>query len=369
MKNRIKISLAALAVGALALSACSSDAGGGSDENVSEGGDLVINGQLIATAEQYEAAQAEGAITFYTGASEVSEQEVANLFTEETGLQVEIIRLAPNKLNERILSEQAANQLSADIIRISGEDLISGIAEAGSFTTVELQSDVADGLFDEAVFEDGLYYSSYDRLYSFGYNNQVIDEADAPQNWADLLDPKWAGQSAIVQVGAGGSTAALTRFQLDVLGEDWLRDYAANDPRIFDSSAALTDALARGEVSVGTIPVATAYSAILDGAPITIAVPEEGAAAYPFYVGVTESASSPNAATIFLNWLLADTAQEQAASMGDYPVRDGMPATTIGDIELPPAGSDFAYRVDIETSLTNLKPDADLWTEIFGYTG
>lgn len=367
MKNRKRTILAGIAVGALALTGCGD--GAGTETQTNEAGDLIVGDQVIATAEMYEAAQAEGPIVFYTGASEVSEQQVAELFAEETGLQVEIIRLPPNRLYERILSEQSANQLGADVIRISGEDLIAGIAEADVFAPVDLQTDIAEGLFEEAVFEEGLYYSSYDRIYSFGYNNQVVDEADAPEDWADLLDPKWRGQSAIVQVGAGGSTAALTRFQIDVLGEDYLREYAENDPRIFDSSAALNDALARGEVAVGTIPVATAYSAVLEGAPITIATPSEGAAAYPFYIGQTTSSSSPNAAEIFTNWLLANSAQEQAASMGDYPVRDGISNPSIGDIELPPAGSDFVYRATIEESLDNLESDAELWTEIFGYTG
>ncbi|HIY66963.1 MAG TPA: extracellular solute-binding protein [Candidatus Agrococcus pullicola] len=366
MKNRKRTLLAGVAVGALALTGCGDAA---TDTTTNEGGDLVVGDQIIATAEAYEAAQGEAPITFYTGASEVSEQQVADLFAEETGLEVDIIRLPPNRLNERILSEQAAGQLGADVIRISGEDLIEGIADADVFVPVDLQDDISQGLFEEAVFEDGLYYSSYDRIYSFGYNNQVVDEADAPEDWADLLDPKWSGQSAIVQVGAGGSTAALTRFQIDVLGEDYLEEYAANNPRIFDSSAALNDALARGEVAVGTIPVATAYSAVLDGAPISIATPVEGAPAYPFYIGQTGSSSSPNAAEIFMNWMLATSAQEQAASMGDYPVRDGISNPSIGDIELPPADSEFVYRATIEESLDNLESDAELWTEIFGYTG
>lgn len=371
MHKSMKVALAGAAIATLALTGCS---GGGAQPDASapapaEGEALVIGGQEIASAEVYAAAQEEDAIVFYTGGSEVSERQAADAFTEATGIEVEIVRLAPNKLNERILAEQPAGQLAADVIRISGEDLIAGIAEAGTFTPVELSDDISGGLIPEASYEDGLYYSSFDRVYSFGYNNQVIDEANAPENWEDLLDPQYAGQVGIVQVGAGGSTAALTRFQLDVLGEQWLRDFAATNPRIFDSSAALTDALARGEIAVGPMPIATAYSATLDGAPITIATPEEGAAAYPFYLGLTESSGSPNAATVFINWLLSTDGQTLAAELGDYPVLTDAPNPTIGDIELPEAGSDFVFRSTLEESLDNLESDAALWTEIFGYTG
>lgn len=365
-KSMSRRKFAGAAVAAVALAGCSR--GGGADLPDS-GEDLVIEGQLIATADVYEAARDEDPIVFYTGGSEVSEQQAAEAFKEATGLDVEIVRLAPNKLNERILAEQASGQLTADVVRISGEDLISGISEADTFTPVELSDDISGSLIPGASYEDGLYYSSFDRIYSFGYNNQVVEEADAPVNWGDLLDPKWSGKSGTVQVGAGGSTAALTRFQLDRLGDDWMSDFAANDPRIFDSSAALTDSLARGEIVIGPMPIATAYSAMLEGAPITIATPEEGAAAYPFYLGVTESAGSPNAAEVFVNWSLSIQGQTLAAELGDYPVLEDAPDPTIGDVELPAADSDFVFRSTLEESLENLESDADRWAEIFGYTG
>ncbi|WP_167133348.1 ABC transporter substrate-binding protein [Paramicrobacterium chengjingii] len=368
MRKRTTTALATLAAAGLMLAGCSGGAGDGSAET-NENGDLVINGEIIAPAEVYEAAKSEGSIVFYTGASEQSESDVTDAFTEATGIDVEIVRLAPNKLSERVLSERAAKKLGADVIRTSGEDLVAGFADAGVFEPVELTDDISSALIPEATYDDGLYYSSFDRIYSFGYNNQVVSEEDAPKNWNDLLDSEFAGKSGIVQVGAGGSTAALTRFQLDALGQDWLEDYAANDPRIFDSSASLTDSLARGEISVGAIPVATAYSASLDGAPITIATPEEGAAAYPFYLGMSASTEKTNAVTVFVNWLLSADGQKLAASMGDYPVHTDMPSPTIGDVELPAADSDFMHRASLEESLDNLEADAELWMDIFGYTG
>lgn len=360
--------IAIIAAAGMALTACGSD-NDGADENVEEGEDLVINDQVIASSDLYAAAKEEGPVVLYTGASEVSERQAADLYTEQTGLEVEIIRLAPNKLHERVLSEHSAGQLGADLIRTSGDDLIASYNNEGIFEAVELSEDISAPLFEAAVHEDGKFYTSYDRIYSFGYNHEVVSDEDAPANWADLLDEQWSGNSGIVQVGAGGSTAALTRFQLEVLGEDWLIDYAANDPRIFDSSANLTDALARGEIAVGTIPVATAYSATLEGAPITIATPEEGAVLYPFFIGMSESSRNPAAAEVYLNWLLSESAQEQATELGDYSVLEGMPNPTIGDVELPPADSDQAYRITVEDSLSNLEADAQLWTEIFGYTG
>lgn len=361
-----------LALAALLLSGTLAGCGaGGTDGSVdlAENGDLVIGSELVADADLIEAAKEEGSLVFYTGASEQSEGQVAEAFTEDTGIDVEIVRLAPNKLSERILSEQAAGELGADLIRTSGEDLISSIADSGALEEHPLTPDITGAIDPAAVYDDGTYYSSFDRIYSFGYNNQVIKEAEAPQNWADLLDEKYKGQNGVVQVGAGGSTAALTRFQFDRLGTDWMEQFAATDPRVFDSSASVTDALARGEIGIASIPIATAYSAMEEGAPITVAIPDEGAAAYPFYLGLAADAEHPNAAKVFMNWLMSASGQELAASIGDYPVHKDMPNPSIGEIELPAADSDFVYRSTIEESLKNLEPDAKQWTQIFGYTG
>lgn len=359
---------AALAIFGLTLAGCSG-ATGSAGSGATVGEDLVVDGELIATADALDAAREEGTLVFYTGASEVSEKEVTDAFTELTGIPVEIVRLAPNKLQERVLSENAAGKLGADLIRISGEDLIVALADEGVFQRTELTDDISGALIDGATFDDGLYYNSFDRVYSFGYNNQVLSDEEAPKDWADLADPAYAGQFGLVQVGAGGSTAALTRFQTDRLGEGWLEDIAANDPRIFDSSANLTDALARGEIAVGAVPVGTAYAAILEGAPITIAMPEEGAAAYPFYLGQTASTERSNAATVFANWLLSKDGQTLAASIGDYAVNTQAPTPTIGDVELPAVDSGFLYRATLEESLQNLQSDAATWMRIFDYTG
>ncbi|MGP3933094.1 ABC transporter substrate-binding protein [Nonomuraea sp. KM88] len=355
--------LATAVAAVLALAGC-----GGSAGSAGEASKLEVGGELIADEQLFSAAKEEGSLVFYTGGSEHSEKAVTDAFTEATGIEVETIRLAPNKLAERVLSEVGAKKLGADVIRISGEDIIVSLAKAGTFQKTPLQAAVKTAAGD-AIKDDGLYFSSFDRVYSFAFNNAVVPKGQEPKNWADLLDPKWRGKLGIVQVGAGGSTAALTRFQIDEIGDDFLKKYAANKPRIFDSSAGQTDALTRGEVSVSTMPVATGVGAIADGAPLTIAVPEEGAAGYPFYAGVGAQAPSPNAAKVFSAWLLSKDAQKIAVQQGDYPVRADVGTPKVGDQTFPAADSGWLYRTDAETSLKHVEEDAKRWRQIFGYTG
>lgn len=363
--NKVAASGIGLVAAATLLAGCASSEPAGPE--VVEGEDLVIDGEMIADAELLAAAQEEGSFVFYTGASEQSESVLAEQFTEDTGIDVEIVRLPPNRLSERILSEQGADQLGADVIRTSGEDLTIGISDSGAFEPHDLPDEYV--LPDDTAFNDGEYYRSFDRVYTVVYNNQVVEESDAPESWSDLIDDRWASQLGIVQVAAGGSTAALTRFQLEELSEDYLRDYAALDPRIFDSSGSLSDAVARGEISAGSLPLATAYGAKVDGAPITIVTPEEGVAGYSYYLGVAAGAENPNAAAVFVNWSMSKAGQSASGHGGDYPVREDVPAPTAGEQELPEVGSGFVHRFTAEETLDNVEADAELWRKIFGYTG
>ncbi|MET8353887.1 extracellular solute-binding protein [Micromonospora sp. NPDC005206] len=359
----LKRTLASAAVGLVMLSACSN--GSVSAEDVK--GDLVVGNEVIADVNLYKQALGQGTLQFYTGGSDQSEQLVAEKFTEDTGIPVELIRLAPAKLTERILSEHSANKLAADVIRISGADLLQSLVDNGVFQAHNVPDSFA--LDDTARVKDGLYYRSFDRIYTFAYNNQIVSADQAPSSWAALIDPKWRGQLGIVQVSAGGAMAALTRFHFEKLGEKYLREFAGENPRTFDTVSSLVDALARGEIKVGTVPIATAYGAISEGAPLGVGIPSDGMAAFPYYVGISSSTSRLAAAQVFENWLLSARGQELAGTIGDYPVRSDVGAPKVEGLDLPPADSPLIYRHSPEESLRHLESDATLWKEIFGYVG
>ena len=63
---------------------------------------LVINGEHIADKQTWDAAAAEGSISLYTGYTENTEAAVLKQFQADTGLKVNVVRLTPNRLYERI---------------------------------------------------------------------------------------------------------------------------------------------------------------------------------------------------------------------------------------------------------------------------
>lgn len=353
-------------VALLTMAAC----GAASDETEAEtnaDGDLVVNGQVIADADTYQKALDGGSMVLYTGGGEESEQELLDMFSKDTGIKTELLRLVPNKLTERILSEQAADRLGADVIRTSDAGLIKAIADSGALATHEVPEDLK--VPSDAKNANGMYYRTFDRVYALGYNNQMVSKGDAPATWEDLVDSRLKKKIGIVQVGAGGSTASLTRFQLDKFGEDYLEQYASLSPRIFDSASTAIDAVARGEIEVSPMTVGNAAGPISEGAPITLVFPEDGMPSYEFFLGVASGAKHEAAAQIFMNWSLSKKGQTATARQGDYPTVEGIETPSIGDVKLPARDEAGLVRYEQEDALEKTAPDAKLWSRVFGYTG
>ncbi len=341
---------------------------GGDGEGVQDDGSLVIDGQEVASAELMEAAQDEDGLILYTGSGEAGERQLIERFQEETGLDGDLVRVVPNQLTERIISEHQANQLGADVIRIDGWDLIDQLVDAEVFRSYsDIPSDIS--IPDEAVHEDGLYFTTYNRPYLFAYNHEVADEELT--SWEDLIeDGISSGDIGLTQVRAAGSSANLVHFQLDVLGEEWLSQLADTSPRIFDSASPLTDAMARGELVAGPVPSTVGMVAIEDGAPITLVAPEEGFPVNEYIVGLSEGGDSPNTAEVFLNWTLSDSGQLAALELGDYPINPELGAPDLGEgVDMPPLDDEGIYVVDPEEYQDLLEENAELWEELFGYTG
>jgi iron(III) transport system substrate-binding protein len=102
----------------------------GGDANVGTESGLVINGEVIADAELYDAAEGQ-TLMLYTSYQESSEAEFLKAFTHDTGINVDMVRLVPAQLAERALAEAGAGKLPADVIRISDFKLVQQMQNAG----------------------------------------------------------------------------------------------------------------------------------------------------------------------------------------------------------------------------------------------
>ncbi|MFI7671527.1 ABC transporter substrate-binding protein [Nocardia sp. NPDC049526] len=325
---------------------------------------LIINDEQIADQSLWAQARAEGKLTLYSGYTQASEATLLHQFEADTGIQVKQIRLTPNRLYERIVAEYGAGKLKADVVRISDAGFVHGLAERGVFQPY--QPSTATNLHDDVIFEAGNYYRTFDPVYTFGYNTALVHADAAPTSWRSLLDDRWSNKRGIAQAGAGGSALALTRFQREVLGDDYLRQYASG-ARVFDSIGAQLDALARGQIDAGTVVVSAVNIANNANAPVKFVVPTEGVTAYDYYTGVASTATNTAAAKLFLNWNLSKRGQQVFADMGEYSVRTDIAAPNVRGVQLPDFTDPKVHRITPAESISNATTDQRAWNAIFGY--
>lgn len=355
-----------MAVLALVASGCGS--GGGGEETPAEGEPLVLMDEEVADAELYTAAQQEGTITLYSALSEARELAILERYEQDTGLSVDLVRLGGGRLYERVLSEHGAGQLGADVIRQTDIVLAQGYEEAGVWEPYcHPFWDLSD---PELQQPDCNYWTSQQPIYTIGYNTELVEEADAPQTWQDLLDPQWTGKIGLAHIGAGGSTWARDLYLREEYGVEYWEALAAQQPFITGAAGAVSEGNGRGEFPVAMVLAGSQGIAQAEGAPLAIVLPEDGVVTYSQWLGLAADAEKPNAAKVFLNWnmsLAGQTAIAEAA--GDYPVREDAPGPTAGDVQLPPRSEVNLVTPELTEEYETRREEWQAeWFAIFGYT-
>jgi iron(III) transport system substrate-binding protein len=245
-----------------------------------------------------EAAQAEGTVSVYSTVT-VEDMVLLNAaFENKYGVRVELWRGSASDILQRATTEARAGRFSVDVIEAPGSEMES-IRREGLFTEVELP-EYAD-LMEGAHVQGREWVATRLIIFAAGYNTNLVDPADLPKSYYDLLDPKWQGK-----LGIEATDFNLFMSLTDALGGDagvqLFRDIqATNGLSVRMGHSLLGNLVISGEVPLGI----NLYRHFLEpakrsGAPV-FAVPS-GAA-------VAARAPHPNAAVLYMEFLLTD-AQE-----------------------------------------------------------
>ncbi|MQA87468.1 MAG: extracellular solute-binding protein [Streptosporangiales bacterium] len=358
---------AAIAGAVLVASACSGGdimrGGGGSGEE----GPLVVDGEQIADAKLYGAAQEEGSLTLYTALSTTRELAIDAAFEKDTGLTINMVRLPGGRLYSRVVSEHKSGKLRADVIRQTDRGLADSYLEEGVWQPY--CAPFLEKVEEKLKGPDCNFWASQTPFYALGYNTELVKESEAPRTWDDLLDPQWKGKIGMAYIGAGGSTWARDLFLRKEKGLEYWKRLAAQKPVITGSAGSVTELNARGEVPVAVVLPGTQLLAKDEGAPLAVTLPEDGLPSYAQWLGLTAEASNPNAAKVFLNWSASRTGQTAVAAVGDYPVRSDAPGPKVAGVQFP--ARDEVNLIDAESwddYASKREQWMDQWLNVFGYT-
>ena len=188
-----------------------------------------------------------------------------------------------------------------------------------------------DTIPDDAKDADGYWYGDYYGVLAFLVNTDV--QPDVPQDWADLLDPKYNGQIALSGDPRTSNQAIQSVFAAALANGGSLDDAQPGLDYFADLNTAgnLIPLIANnGLVATGEIPVRITwdYNALaaidtFEGNPkATVVVPATGRFAGVYVQAISAYAPHPNAAKLWMEFLYSDEGQLLWMEGYCHPIRE-----------------------------------------------
>lgn len=263
--------------------------------------------------------------------SPATSQFITKTFKEKFGIEVELSGLPSSVIQEKIERERKVGIFSQDVLLTSmGTSFLfyERIQFPDVLDKVIILPDVADG----KLWLDGTVFLDKNHMAAGGFagvncllfsNSQLVRPGEI-KSLDDLLEPKWKGKILVNDPTITGTGNAALRAIMTYKGEDFLKRLVEQNPAIIRDARLQTEWIAQGKFAVSIGP---SFGIIKDfiaaGAPISYILPAEGAfmSNSPGVVMLARNAAHPNAAKVFINWVLGREAQIEFARAQDTASR------------------------------------------------
>lgn len=373
MRRTAALPLALAAV--LALGACGSS--GGDDEpsaapTTTASADI---GEAAATTEVdeavLEAALEEGEVLAYVNAEDQQMAPIKEAFEKAyPGITLRSLTLGDEEAFQRYETELATGADTADLMMNS--DLRGWVSFLDGGNIEDYEDPNTPNLPEYAVLAPGVYAASTEPVIAV-FNKQLLPEDQQPTTLAGLADmaEDLDGQLGTTDISNAiqfGSTAAMTTE----FGEDaWASiETLGAHSKVESSNGPLVTKLAQGEYAANFFVSGSVRAFLVDDVAkiVNYRYFEDGTPLIPRAMGVTSEAEHPNAAKVFMNWLLSVEGQEAACAVGFTAYRDGVTcdlglahviAAIGGEENLVPATLDESLATEGDAIVTR-------WNEAFG---
>ena len=265
-------------------------------------------------------AKGEGELVYYASMNLSEANGVIAAFEQRYPfVKVKLYRTGSEKLLTRVLTEARAKKSLADVIQTV--EFSMHIFNRNGILARYLPQ--ANGFFPKEFKEDGAWTTVYYNAYVTAYNTQLVAPRGLPKTYEDLLDPKWKNKLMME-----GTKAEWFAGMLQIMGQepglDYMRALAKQQPSPREGHELLAQLVAAGEgIFDINIPAASVERMKERGAPIDwIAlgpVPSVMVGA-----GISSQATHPNAAKLFLEFVLSRDGQKLMRTPGRLVARSDL---------------------------------------------
>jgi iron(III) transport system substrate-binding protein len=259
-----------------------------------------------------EAARKEGRVTLYYVSTQPVVDRIKAAFNKQyPGIQLDMLRLVGTELVGKLDQERATGADGGDVaitpetqwahVRATDKGVVQPVGPASATWPAKY---VINGVAPLVGMEPLIIV----------YNSKLV--TTPVTGYQDLLRPEFKGKVATPDLVAN-IFFAFYEWQEQTLGQKFLPGLAAQNPRFYPSCVPITQQIVVGELLAETLCVATIITPLIaQGAPLKMVVPKP-AVATPFAGVITAWSKRPNAAQVFMDFVMSPAGQGAWAALGE----------------------------------------------------
>jgi len=307
-----------------------------------------------------EAAKAEGELIVYGSCEEEYLAAACEHFEELYGIKVQYQRLSTGEVQSKI--EEENGNPSGDVWFGGTTDPYNVCAAADLLEPYDAIN-ASHLLGDQYKDADGKWYGIYKGILGFMVNKDELARMnlEAPQDWADLLDPKYEGLIWLSNYNTAGTAKLVINTMIQKYGHDegiqYLVDLDKNIQVYTKSGSGPSKNVGTGECVIGIGFLHDGITQIVDNGygNVELIIPSSGTS---FEIGATaifKGAKHPNAAKLWIEYALSPECVELADDNGSYQF------LVIDNATQPPQAAEFGLDpenvmdYDFEDAKNNIK--------------
>lgn len=296
-------------------------------------------------SERIAKAKAEGQVVFYSTMGIDTVRPVTLAFEKKFPfLKVEVLRLNSERVFNRVMIEHQTGKVHADVVNLSVMPLLKGKRVLAQYRSPEAKAFPAK--FRDT---DDTWTGLVGNYVVIGFNTRLVPDANAPRDWFDLTQPWWKGKVAM-DVEDYDWFGAMLEYLGKEKGRHFMEGLAKQQLSWRKGHSLLAQLVAAGEFSASLLYAHRTQLTKDRGAPIDWVKTSKPIIVSQNAVAILEQAQRPNAARLFVDFLMSEAGQKLLYDGGQIPLRSrAIPASSplaAEQLELHPVSGQVMERFE-----------------------
>ena len=285
---------------------------------------LVLSLIMVLSMASVAMAEPSGKVMLYSSMQEAQLQAIEQAFEAKyPGVDMEYYYAGGGKLVTKMTTEaQDGGQIASDLVWLGDPSDYESFKANGWLQPYV--SPETEHIAKEYMDPDGYYTAG--RLVTMGvaWNIGLVDEADAPKTWNDLLDPKWNNQIIMTDPSQASTTKywMAAMMQSPKYGQEYFEKLKANGVELESGTTATHNRVADASYQVGICLDYVSANLIAEGSPMQFHYTTEDVITMTSPIAMIKGCANEENGKLLMDFILSKEGQEVLVANNLVSVRD-----------------------------------------------